>query len=68
MAHEIQTANGWARQLRQTGTVLNPSSEPVFFFDGDFRTLAQVELRAQLNRAIAAHIAKHPQRLDIRQR
>ena len=68
MAHEILTANGWARQLRQTGMVLNPSSEPVFFFDGDFRTWAQLERRAKLNRAIAAHIAKHPQQLDIRQR
>ena len=68
MAHRIQTANGWAGQLRQAETVLNPSSEPVFFFDGDFRTWAQVEKRAQLNRAIAAHIAEHPQRLGTRPR
>ncbi len=34
--------------------------QPVFFFDGDFRTWAQAEQRAQLNRAIAHHLMSHP--------
>jgi hypothetical protein len=37
----------------------NPGSEPLFYFDGDFRTWDQVQRRAQLNRAIAAHLARH---------
>ncbi len=36
------------------------ANQPVFFFDGDFRTWGQVEQRAQLNRAFAAHLANHP--------
>ena len=35
-----------------------PGEQPVFFYDGDFRTLAQVERRVQLNTAIAAYVAR----------
>ena len=35
----------------------NAANQPIFFFDGDFRTWGQVEQRAQLNRAIAAHVS-----------
>ena len=32
------------------------NQQPVFFYDGDFRTWAQVEHRAQLNQTIARMI------------
>ena len=32
--------------------------QPVFFYDGDFRTLPQLERRVQLNTAIAAFVAR----------
>ena len=35
-----------------------PVQQPVFFYDGDFRTLPQLERRAQLNTAIAAFVAR----------
>ena len=35
-----------------------PGQQPVFFYDGDFRTLPQVERRVQLNTAIAAYLAR----------
>lgn len=41
---------------RRSGLTHQPigiSQQPVFFYDGDFRTWAQVEHRAQLNQAIA---------------
>jgi hypothetical protein len=36
--------------------------ELVFFFDGEFRTLEEVERRAALNAAISAHLARMPAR------
>lgn len=38
------------------------ASEPIFFFDGDFRTMGQAEHRAKLNSAIASHVARNPMR------
>ena len=35
-----------------------PGQQPVFFYDGDFRTLPQLQRRVQLNIAIAAHVAR----------
>ena len=35
-----------------------PVQQPVFFYDGDFRTLPQLEHRVQLNTAIAAFVAR----------
>jgi hypothetical protein len=32
--------------------------QPVFFFDGDFRTWDQVARRAQINMAFAAYLAR----------
>ena len=55
MTHQIQMPNGWVGPWKN----LDPGIEPVFFFDGGFRTWGQVEQRAQLNKAIATHIAKH---------
>lgn len=40
--------------------------ELVFFFDGEFRTLAEMERRAAVNAAIAAHLARTAAR-DLRQ-
>ncbi|MCI0437906.1 MAG: hypothetical protein L0177_02105 [Chloroflexi bacterium] len=49
-------AQSWAGQR------IVPSSEPIFFFDGDFRTWGQVEQRARLNSAIASYIARRSMR------
>ena len=35
-----------------------PEQQPVFFYDGDFRTWPQVERRARLNAAIAAYVTR----------
>ena len=35
-----------------------PGQQPVFFYDGDFRTWPQMERRVQLNTAIAAYVAR----------
>ena len=43
----------------QAAAVQLLESQPVFFFDGDFRTWSQVERRARLNSAIASQIFKH---------
>ena len=34
-----------------------PFAEPVFFFDGDFRTWGQVVQRARLNQALTSNAA-----------
>lgn len=58
MTTQIQKTHRWAERIGRSGAVTpNPSDQPVFFFDGEFRTWGQVERRAQLNRAIAAHIS-----------
>ena len=38
---------------RQGAAIPGEAKETVYFFDGDFRTWAQVERRAQLNMAMA---------------
>ncbi|MDP6452822.1 MAG: hypothetical protein QF898_05890 [SAR202 cluster bacterium] len=38
------------RRASMTG---QPTNQPMFFYDGNFRTWAQVEHRAQLNQTIA---------------
>ncbi len=43
---------GWSSPLAV------PGAEPIFFFDGDFRSWAQAEQRARLNSAIASYIAR----------
>lgn len=48
--------------LRRGAAAPAPGDQPIFFFDGDFRTWAQVERRARLNRAIADHVANHRSR------
>ena len=58
MAQQHQTAQHQNWQTQPAGAAgVNPGPEPVFFFDGDFRTWAQVQQRAQLNRAIATQLA-----------
>jgi len=39
--------------------------QPVFFFDGEFRTWGQVEQRAKLNAAIERYISSRPQQRAI---
>ena len=56
MTMQTHRADSWAGQLHP----LNQADEPVYWFDGDFRTWEQVKQRVQLNRAIAAHISSYP--------
>ena len=56
MTQQNQKTHRWAETVRQgRGSTPNPGNQPIFFFDGEFRTWGQVEQRAQLNRAIGAH-------------
>ncbi len=58
MTTQIQKTHRWAERIsRSESASPSPGDQPVFFFDGEFRTWGQVERRAQLNRAIAAHIS-----------
>ncbi len=58
MTQQIQKTHRWTERVRQGNPLTpNPANQPIFFFDGEFRTSGQVEQRAQLNRAIAAHIS-----------
>ena len=41
------------RRASPTNQTSSPGQQPVFFYDGGFRTWAQVEHRAQLNQTIA---------------
>ena len=60
MTQQVQKSHRWSGQLRQREAVAQrPGSQAVFFFDGDFRTWGQVQLRAQLNMAFAAQAAKY---------
>ncbi len=59
MTQQPQMKNRWAGQAEISPS---PGNQPIFFFDGDFWTWGLVEQRAQLNRAIATHLAKHPAR------
>ena len=54
MAQQTQTTQ--PRSGRNGVAIADTEREPVFFFDGDFRTWAQVQQRAQLNKAIAIHM------------
>ena len=58
MTQQIQKTHRWAETVLQgRASTPHPANQPIFFFDGEFRTWGQVEQRAQLNRAIAAHIS-----------
>ncbi len=58
MTQQNQKTHRWAERARQgRASTPNPANQPIFFFDGEFRTWGRVEQRAQLNRAIAAHIS-----------
>jgi hypothetical protein len=48
--------------LERNLTGKETASQPVFFFDGAFRTWPQVEQRALINQAIAAYVASVPGR------
>ena len=60
MTYQNHVPHFWAKQMSSSKrTDHSLASQPVVFFDGDFRTWSQVEQRVQLNRAIVAHLAKH---------
>ncbi len=59
MTQHTEMTDPWAGRVSQSeASALNPGRQPIFFFDGDFRTWDQVQRRAQLNRAIIAHISR----------
>lgn len=54
MIQPIEKTHRWTDDLRRREALIrNETSEPVFFFDGDFRTWGQVRFRARLNLALA---------------
>ena len=54
MAEHIEKTHRWAEELRKReAATRETTSEPVFFFDGGFRTWGQVQFRARLNMAFA---------------
>ena len=56
----VQETHDGQQQLHQVESrVQTPAQQPVYFFDGDFRTWGQVVQRAQVNIGIAAYLAKH---------
>ena len=58
MTQQIQKTHRWTeRVLQGRASTPDAANQPIFFFDGEFRTWGQVEQRAQLNRVIAAHIS-----------
>ncbi len=44
--------------IEQLAAVGIPGLQPLFYFDGGFRTWAEVKSRAQLNQAIAVRLAR----------
>lgn len=56
MTRQNEMANRWTQITSMSDQ--RQVSQPVFFYDGDFRTWEQVERRALLNRAIAAQLAR----------
>lgn len=56
MTRQNQIAKRWTQITSMTDQ--RQASQPVFFYDGDFRTWEQVERRVLLNRAIAAQLAR----------
>ena len=54
MIQPNEKTHRWTDDLRRREALIRKeTSEPVFFFDGDFRTWGQVQFRAQLNLALA---------------
>ena len=59
MTQQVRETDRWVEQMGQReAQAESRASQPVFFFDGDFRTWGQVQQRAQLNMALAAQLGK----------
>ena len=56
MTGQSQSTHRWTKGISTRDQ--QQQSQPVFFFDGNFRTWEQVERRVLLNRAFAALAAK----------
>ena len=55
MTQQFQKTHHWAEELRRREEeAQKPRGEAVFFFDGEFRTWEQVQMRSQINMAVAA--------------
>ena len=57
---QLSIATGPIRQTPVLGTA--PGPQPVFFFDGDFRTLDEMKQRAQLNSVLLSYVVARSQR------
>ena len=54
MIQQIEKTHRWTDDVRRREALIpKETSEPVFFFDGDFRTWGQVQFRVLLNLALA---------------
>ena len=54
MIQQIEKTHRWTDDLRRReAPIRKETSEPVFFFDGDFRTWGQVQFTVLLNLALA---------------
>ena len=59
MTQQLQTTYGGLEPLQERNAMVSRSgSQPIFFFDGDFRTWGQVQQRSQLNAALHAIIRR----------
>tara|TARA_B100000315_G_scaffold81739_1_gene74918 strand:+ start:97 stop:297 length:201 start_codon:yes stop_codon:yes gene_type:complete len=59
MVQQSESTNPWAaEQVQRAERALRERErQPMFFFDGDFRTWEQVVQRARLNAVVAAGLA-----------
>jgi hypothetical protein len=56
--HAEMTDRRVGRLSQSKASALNPGRQPIFFFDGDFRTRVPVQRRAQFNRLMAGHMSR----------
>ena len=58
MVRQSESTNRWAAEQvsRAEQTLRERERQPIFFFDGDFRTWEQMVQRARLNAVVAASL------------
>ena len=62
MTQQIQKTSRWSESAREGRASQTDASQPIFFFDGDFRTWGQVEQRARVNQAIVVELSRYRSR------
>jgi len=65
MTQQIEKTHLWAERIWLDEAFTNGESQPIFFFDGDFRTWGEVSQRAQINMAMAAYLKGWPRRIVV---